>query len=199
MQYPYVKDHGIEGLQFKFYTPEATAWYDPLKPYTLLEYQWVRENLDLENQVVVDAGAHHGNYAVVFKGAYYIVCFEMVPDYCRFCFDNLQLNGIEAAAVNGVRLTAAQTARSMMDHLPDIYKMDIEGDEFSVLPVELEQNPQVHTWILELHPVGTDPNVLAKLFKGFELLKVDREKMVVRPYVIGEKWPTHSTLIARKE
>ena len=200
MQYPYIKDHGIEGLQFKFNTPEATAWYDPLKPYTLLEYQWVRENLDLENQVVVDAGAHHGNYAVVFKGAYYIVCFEMVPMYCRFCFDNLQLNGIEASAVNCVTLAPDIASRSMMDHMPDIYKMDIEGDEFSVLPVELEQNPQVHTWIVEVHPDHGNPDFIASLFdEGFELLKVDREKMVIRPYAIGEKWPTHSTLIARKE
>jgi len=86
----------------------------------------------------------------------------------------------------------------MMPQPPDIYKMDIEGAEFDTLPAELEQNPQVHTWILELHPAGGDPNTLAKLFEGFELLKVDREQMIVRPYVIGESWPTHATLIARK-
>lgn len=197
-EFPYQIDHGIADLKFMVMNAEAKAWYDPMKPYTKLEYDWVRDNLDLEGQVVVDAGAHHGHYAIVFKGAYNIVCFEMIHLNARFCNYNLNLNKVPYYAVNLVQLTAENTCRKYMAQAPDIYKMDIEGDEFSVLPVELQQNPQVHTWILELHPVK-DPNILAKILTGFELLKVDRENMKVRPYKIGESWPTHATLIARKK
>lgn len=197
MQYPYIKDHGIEDLKFQFFTLEATDWYDPLKPYTLLEYQWVRENVRLENQVVIDAGAHHGNYAVVFKGAYNIVCYEMIHQYCVFCYENLKLNGIEYFSVDGLRLSPSDLTNPPQP--ADIYKMDIEGMEFQIFALELERNPQVHTWILELHPTAGDPNQIAFMLEnGFDLLKVDRESMTVRPYVIGEKWPTHATLIARK-
>ena len=63
------KKHGIDNLLFIFSNKEAYDWYYPLKPYTLLEYKWVRDNLVLEGKQVIDAGCHHGNYAIVFKPA----------------------------------------------------------------------------------------------------------------------------------
>lgn len=41
MFYPYIKPLGVGGLDFFFANEEAQAWYDPLKPYTKLEYEWV--------------------------------------------------------------------------------------------------------------------------------------------------------------
>ena len=195
---PYIKQHGVGDLQFKYFTPEAVSWYDPLKPYTKLEYDWVIDNVPLENQVVIDAGSHHGNYAVVFKGAYMIYCFEMVGDFAFYTQENLLLNGVEDFMVFPERLDDFNTTKEFLSHKPDIYKVDIEGDEFRLLPVEIKQNPQVHTWIVEVHPWGGKPDDIAKLFDGYELLKVDREQMKVRPYTLGETWPTHATLIARR-
>jgi hypothetical protein len=195
---PYTKQHGIGDLQFTFFTEEAVAWYDPLKPYTFIEYQWVIDNVPLEGQVVVDAGAHHGNYAIVFKGAYAIYAFEMNPDFALYAQENLKLNDVGNYSVFPQRLTEFNTVGKFMGQKPDIYKMDIESDEFHVLPVELRENPQVHTWIVEVHPWGGDPNDIARLFSGYNLLKVDREAMKVRPYRIGETWKSHATLIATK-
>jgi hypothetical protein len=83
---------------------------------------------------------------------------------------------------------------------PGIYKCDIEGSEFELFPHELHRFPSVHTWIVEIHPAQGDPNELARMFiaAGFELLKVCRDSLTVRPYALGEKWKTHATLIARK-
>ncbi len=62
---PYIGKHGIGDLDFFFATPEAVLWYDPLKPYTLLEYEWVKENVDF-SRMVFDIGSHHGNYTALF-------------------------------------------------------------------------------------------------------------------------------------
>lgn len=194
----YIRPLGVGDLQFKYFTEEAVEWYDPIKPYTKLEYEWVLENLDLEGQVVIDAGSHHGNYAIVFKGCYMLYCIEVVPEFVQYTRENLDLNGIRNYWAWPMRLTADNVSSSVVGQKPDIYKMDIEGGEFQALPVELRENPQVHTWIVEVHPWAGQPNDIAKLFpKRYELLKVDREAMKVRPYMIGEDWTTHATLIAR--
>lgn len=199
MQYPYIKKHGIDDLRFKFFNEEATAWYDPLKPYTLLEYRWVRDNVPLSGQSVVDAGCHHGNYSIVFKGAVYICAFDMNAENCYYAIENMILNKLQyISTVKKMNISSKKPASMYSFMLPSVYKMDIEGDEFEVLPVEIEQNPQVHTWIIEIHPKHGEPDIIAGLFKGFELLKVDREQMKVRPYSLGETWPTHATLIARR-
>ena len=61
----YVIDHGIEGLKFLVGSQEGKEWYDPIKPYTLLEYQWVLDNVPMDG-MVLDCGAHHGHYSIVF-------------------------------------------------------------------------------------------------------------------------------------
>lgn len=195
----YVKDHGIEGLKFKFFNSEAVDWYDPLKPYTLLEYEWVRKKLNMKDQVVFDAGAHHGNYSVVFLGAKLVVGFEMMANLTPFIRENLELNFMtDYSEVYNVQLRKSCISSDVVDYDPDIYKMDIEGDEFDILPLEIAACPNVHTWIIEVHPHAGNPEDLEKLFDGFELLKVDRELMEVRRYRLGEPWPGHATLIATK-
>jgi len=199
---PYIKEHGISDLRFFFATPEARAWYDPLKPYTLLEYEWVLKNV--RGDIIVDAGCHHGNYAVLFWKSEYIECIDIVKSNVDICEMNLLLNGyvpgddfnlhhhrLEKGA--GYKVLAARM-------LPDVYKMDIEGAEFELMPDEIDDLPSVHTWIVEIHPNAGNPDVIAGAFadRGFELLKVDRERMTVRPYTLGEHWLTHATLIARR-
>ena len=45
-------------MRFFFATAEAGSWYDPVKPYTQLEYEWLAANLDLREDIVVDVGTH---------------------------------------------------------------------------------------------------------------------------------------------
>lgn len=195
-------------MRFFFATPEARAWYDPLKPYTLLEYEWVRENVNIKRVTVVDAGVHHGNYAVLFRDAIYIHGFDVIQSNLDIAEVNLLLNlsrtGYGASYdLTNTRLGKGNGVKGYLDDLfpePAVYKMDIEGAEFELIPQEIDDLPSVHTWIVEIHPSEGDPNAIAGAFaeRGFELLKVDRERMCVRPYGLGERWLTHATLIARR-
>jgi len=201
---PYIKPHGIGNLRFFYANEEARAWYDPLKPYTLLEYEWIRENVDFWHQIVIDAGVHHGNYAVVFYDAGFIFGFDIVQSNIDIADVNINLNfrgqSYPGYKLINTRLGKGNGAKKHIALDPTIYKMDIEGSEFELMPQEIDDLPTVHTWIVEIHPHAGDPNTIAQAFadRGFELLKVDRERMVVRPYVLGERWLTHATLIARK-
>jgi hypothetical protein len=190
-----IKPHGIPGLQFHFFNQEARDWYDPLKVYTLLEYEWVRDNCKLDGATVIDAGCHHGNYAIVFKPAF-VIAVDNVMSNCNFAKSNMALNGVDGVAI--FQTLGAEGVRT--NKRPTIYKCDIEGSEFQLFPAELKQFPSVRTWIIEIHPGHGDPNKLAGMFAdaGFDLLKVCRDSLTVRPYKLGEKWATHATLIARK-
>jgi hypothetical protein len=191
-----IKSHGIDELQFQFFTPQAIEWYDPLKPYTLLEYQWVRDNIKLNRQtVVVDAGCHHGNYAVVFKPAL-VIAIDSDATFLSYAVKNMELNNVQYLDIH--KKLGASGLDVFYAPVVDVYKMDIEGDEFDLLPGELERFNDVKTWIIEIHPKRGDPNIIASYFKEYSLLKVDRELMQVRPYVLGETWKSHSTLIAQK-
>jgi hypothetical protein len=216
---PYIKPHGIGDLRFFFATEEARNWYDPLKPYTKLEYEWVWKNVHfVENGNVgdiVDAGCHHGNYAVLFaqQDGVRLHCVDCVKNFLDITEINLKLNedvtegyGTDLDGKIEYNLYHHRLAKGAgffsiteYDRI-DVYKMDIEGSEFELMPEEIDDFPTVHTWIVEIHPHAGDPNVIAQAFadRGFELLKVDRERMVVRPYELGERWQTHATLIARK-
>lgn len=191
----YIKPHGIGDLQFEYCNDEATAWYDPLKPYTLLEYEWVRDNLKLDGETVIDAGCHHGNYAIVFKPAF-VIAVDNVVSNCNICKKNMALNSADGVVIH--QTLGAEGVKT--NRKPSIYKVDIEGSEFALFPAELSRFLSVHTWIVEIHPAQGDPNRLAQMFydAGFTLLKVCRESLAVRPYTIGERWKTHATLIARK-
>ena len=203
---PYIGKHGIGDLRFFFATQEAVNWYEPLKPYTLLEYEWVRENVDFSGKVVIDAGVHHGNYSVIFAGCSHLFGFDIVRSNIDIAWVNMLIDGFgfsKDTSDYSLLLTRLGTGNGVKKHIqldPSVYKMDIEGAEFELIPDEIDDLPSVHTWIVEIHPNAGHPDTIAQAFKdrGFELLKVDRERMVVRPYEIGEKWFTHATLIARK-
>jgi hypothetical protein len=187
-------EHGIKGLLFKCFNAEADEWYNPLKPYTLLEYQWVRENVPLTDKtVVIDAGCHHGNYSVVFKPAF-VVAVDSVQENCYFAKQNMMLNDLRFEVHH--QTLGKQGVNT--HHKPGVYKCDIEGAEFELFPAEIARFPSVHTWILEIHPRHGSPNIIAEYFTDYELFKVCRDTMTVRPYKLGEAWKQHSTLIARK-
>jgi len=190
---PIIKPHGVGDLQFGFYNSEAFAWYDPLKPYTLLEYEWVRKMRDLEGITVIDAGCHHGNYSVIFKPAH-VIAVDSSSECLDFAAENMRLNGLSFET----RLQTLGTEGVQTDREVSIYKCDIEGAEFELFPNEIDRFPLVKTWIVEIHPKRGNPDTIAREFaeRGFELLKVCRETLSVKPYQIGDAWKSHATLIA---
>lgn len=224
---PYIKELPIDGCSCRFFyaTPQAREWYDPLKPYAKAEYDWVVKNIDMKNQIIIDGGAHHGQYSVVFAVASAntseVISVDPVASNCAIIEANMALNGakakIEQYAISdsdgyilfspesnghivqegGRSLPAKRLSAISKD--ATIVKLDVEGAEFSILPKAIDEMSAVHTWILEIHPDDTnDPAVLIELLKksGFDLLWVNRETSKVEPYPEGADWESHNTVFA---
>jgi len=210
---PYTKPHGIGDLKFYYGNQEAADWYDPIKPYVRLEYEWLLKNVPIKGEKVLDGGAHHGHYSILFKEAATIACVEPIRENCLYLARNLDLNGLQQSVIHP-GLLGTQRATVIYDSamfemyppveiMPDatIVKLDIEGAEYTVFPLALLTLPAVHTWIVECHPHAGDPDVIARLMwqNGMDVWKVDRASMQVIDYLAGETWATHDTLIGCKK
>lgn len=217
---PYVIDH-LEGLKFNIGTQEAKDWYDPMKPYTQLEYEWVLKNLNLDNKFILDCGAHHGHYSILFAKFGFVVAVEPFYHNVMMIERNVIINHLEkhcdihygavardvgmrsfVYASNGRLSDGLETfveCKTMRQIAPNaqVAKIDIEGGEFEILPEQVDTLPECEVWIVEIHPQYGDPEIIAGGFKDYELFKVNREKMIVEPYQHDE-WKTHATLIARR-
>ena len=218
---PFTDKHGIGNLRFHFATQEAVDWYYPLKPYTLLEYEWIKANVRTYRAKVIDAGSHHGNYSVLFGGHRGLFCVDANPQNCDITELNLKLNGIPGEVINcavwgydgEVLFSGASNGQvgygypvracklSTICQFAEIVKLDVEGSEFSILPAAIDEMGLVHTWIVEVHPAQGDPHALMMEFvnRGWEVLKVDRDIMGVVPYAESMPWTTHATIIARRK
>jgi FkbM family methyltransferase len=221
---PYTKSFRLDalpGATFRYATQQAVDWYDPMKPYTKLEYEWVLENVPLEGEVVVDGGAHHGHYSIVLgQGSKLIVVEPLIANLKRIG-ENLDKNGISPFKVycsvitgqEGMQLFDGQENGRLCDtgaflvkgyklsHIaPDatVVKLDIEGTEFEVLPAAIDELPNVHSWIVEVHPWAGDANALVGEFveRGFTVYQVDRAKLEVVPFVENGVWSSHTTVMA---
>lgn len=189
-------NHGIEGLRFYIGNQEGNNWYNPPKSYALLEYRWVLDNIAIKGRRVMDVGAHHGHYAVVFRGASRLVCVEPVAENVAILKQNMTLNNV-AYEIAQVRVGYDNLPGLMPD--AQVVKLDIEGDEFKALPGAIDLMPDVTDWIVECHPGRGNPNIITNAFieRGFEVLKVYIDRMCVDVYK-PEVWNRHGTIIARK-
>ena len=198
---PYIIPHGITGLSFFVANEQGEDWYAPLKQYTLLEYEWVRDNVKMPG-VVIDAGCHHGNYAVVFD--HWVYCVDAHSSNCDITKVNLALNRRNGTVINCAvadhdgevlfngqpngRIGSGRPVESRKLHTickrANVVKLDVEGAEFGILPGAIDEMEKVHTWIVEVHPTDGDPHALTMEFinRGWEVLKVDRDIMAVVPY-----------------
>ncbi len=224
---PYIKELSVNGKVFRFFfaTPEASSWYDPMKPYATAEYEWLLNHVNLRQQKIIDAGAHHGQYTIVFalggQKSSQIVAVDPFPSNCAIIEANLAINNFQAqvsqCAVSNSNSQVQFSNRSnghivenggvsvpskrLASILPDatIIKLDIEGAEFSVLPEQIDDLPSCHTWIVEVHPgANRTPEVLTNAFKkrGFSVFWVNRHRLVVEPYPQSALWDIHTTIFA---
>jgi len=215
----------INNRYFRVETQEAQDWYDPIKWYTLLEYQWVTENIPLDGQKILECGGHHGHYSIVLGGENELVIVEPHPDNCAIIKRNLNENiafirdarVVEGAvfdrggkqwftgATNG-HLSSAGAFQvdcyTLNEIMPDagIIKLDIEGGEYAILPGAIDSMTKTHTWIVDLHPQFGNPNLICGEFikRGYTADKVCRKHHRVEPYDMEEYWDIHSTVIFRR-
>jgi len=226
---PYENTLNVGGASGRFFyaTPQAKDWYDPMKPYSRLEYEWVIKNVSLNGQNILDGGAHHGHYSVVLalaasEGAN-IVSVDPIPMNCLLTEINLRLNQksfrIEQCALSGhngkVHFSHESNGRIITDGglvvesrtidsiLPDanVVKLDVEGAEYEIVPIAVDKLNNVHTWIIEIHPYSKphpDEVIKPLIAKGYEILYVNRDSTSIDPYRLGTYWSVHSTIFARR-
>ena len=194
---PYEITH-LNGCRFLVGNAEGKAWYDPINPFAQLEYDWVLENIEIKGKRVVDVGAHHGHYALLFKDAAELVCIEPVGDNASILKHNLEINGIQATIK--LYVIAHGNLQAVAGEM-DIVKMDIEGAEFAALPAAIDDMPTVKDWIVELHPTRGRPETIIQAFieRGFEVHYVNRQTAQVEPDQPGTVWKSHATVIARRK
>src|SRR3990172_6392404 len=94
---PYILSHGMGELDFLIATPLAREWYDPPKPYTLLEYQWVIDHIPLNGKRIIDGGCHHGHYSLLLlsQRANWITLIDPHPPNLDIAEVNIALNGFQ--------------------------------------------------------------------------------------------------------
>jgi FkbM family methyltransferase len=208
------------GFDFFVGTKQAADWYDPPKLHTIAEYQWVLENVEYENAQIIDAGAHHGHYSLLFACAdrhpRRIHSVEPLPGNCAIIKVNAALNNVELNIIqkaisshigifsfvprgNGKLFPGAGIEVQTLE-LPSvndeatIVKLDIEGMEFQLFPTQLDSMPKAQTWIIEIHPNYGEPEILIKHFleRNFRSYYLDKNKNVVTRYQSNNKL-TYST------
>ena len=210
--------------RFLLATPEAEQWYAPPKAHAMLEYEWVSRNVKLAGEIVYDVGCHHGHYALALAAERpsKLVCIDAVEANVTIARANLASNSYVAemhflaiSTRDGTAEFTGDTNGRVVDEgvlrvpsarLPSVaadatvIKLDIEGEEFRVLPDQLKQLPGVHTWIIEIHPWKTrDPRQLVPLLTDhFDVQWINRAEMRVEPLPKVADWSSHTTVICRR-
>ena len=220
---------GEVSLRFLIATQLGDKLYNPAKPHAVLEYEYVLRELNLAGRRILDCGAHHGHYAIVLahgsgaEGS--VTTVDAFPGNMPIIEINMVLNGFEHVTIKHGAVTpkvdrvlfAPRSNGRIKDEpgsfevdgqpphlwMPDaqVVKIDIEGEEFTVLPEVLDKMPAVDTWIVEVHPDdGQNPADLVDLFKsnGFGLEWVNRATDTVEAYPADAVWSVHTTLFARR-
>jgi FkbM family methyltransferase len=223
---PYVKPLPIAGCSIRFFygTPQAADWYDPLKPRNRRELEWLAARIAGQKHKIVDAGAYHGLYTLVFAGAAgagsEVVAIDPVASNCALIEVKLALNGlharIEPCAVGasdgevsvsanscarivergGIRLPSRRLSSILAE--ATIVKVDIEGAEFEVVPAQIDDLPDARVWIVEIHPRrDRNPDLVLDAFRArpFDLWWGDPATGQIEPYR-AQPWKTRATLIA---
>jgi FkbM family methyltransferase len=165
----------------------------------MAEYSWIQENLDLRNQNIIDAGAHHGHYSAYFSSlGGNVTAVEPLSSNAALIRVNAAINQfnikiVEAAVSDqvgqatfiprsngklfaGVGINILAITLPEIDSTATIVKLDVEGAEFRVCPLAIDMMPGVFAWIIECHSRVGSADKLAMDFarRGFRVSYLDR-------------------------
>jgi len=88
----------------------------------------------------------------------------------------------------------------LIDSSATIIKLDIEGAEFEILPSQIDEMENVHTWIVELHSKYGDFDSVIDGFirRGYTVYYLDRSYNNVRCYEPGCLGRGSTTIFCRR-
>lgn len=226
---PSIETFQIKHKDMRFFcaTPQAAEWYKPLPKHLISEFEWVAERLDGQSDHIVDAGAYHGLYSIVLGTHAHpdstLVAVDPVPSNCAIIEANFALNRISGSIIQAavatedapVSFTANSCGRiekngtlsykgmqlSSIMRSATVAKIDIEGAEAAVLPAQIDDMTDVHTWIVELHPdFGVDASAILKLFvdRDFKLEYLDRDQAKVMLLDPSKNWSGRTAFMATR-
>ncbi len=227
---PYIKSFDISGISGRLFiaTPQAKQWYDPINSLANLEFEWVVNNISLHNKKIIDCGAHHGLYSVILALAAQtpskIISVDPYPMNCALIEMNMLLNQCVAkiaqcavtdrngevsfsnqsngSVITDGKLVVAGKRLDGLMHDAEIVKLDIEGEEYKVIPSSIDRMHNVNTWIIEIHPRRKPhPDLIIKEFfeRDYKVLYLNKHKQRIEPYQLKSEWKIHSTIFAIKD
>ncbi len=214
---------GEVSFHFFYGTPLSRSWYRPIKPHAMVEYLWVQKNVNVANQRVIDAGAHHGHYAAYFAAlGGTVTAVEPLEGNATLIKVNAAINQFDIKIVQsaiadragnatfiprsngkifkGVGITVPLTTLLEIDPSATVIKLDIEGAEFQVLPAAIDVMTGVFAWIIEAHSPAGNIGALAMEFKkrGFEVSYLEKDSNEVLPLGSTEKIDRTTTIFCIK-
>jgi len=220
------------GLKMLIPNERARDWYSPVEAAWVEELKWTLDNVDLsKGRKVIDGGAHYGLYSICYASmGCDCLAVDLHKNNCAMIEVNSAINNINLSYANcaiahydgtvkynGENLSTILSkghveveCRKISTLMPDanVVKLDIEGEEYNVLPEALETMKNVDTWIIEFHLWKFSDIDTAELLNrslnllvdnGYELSWIDRsdKNPKVVPYPDNALWRTQSTVIAR--
>lgn len=215
--HPIIIDHIIKGVKFLINDETANNWYHNPKPYVKLEFDYVRDNIKLDGQRIIDGGCHHGYYTLLFaKYGGIVTAVDPSTYHVGVAKKNLKLNNLNAKFVNaaiwnnngkigfngGSRVgdfeyqVPALTLETI-DCDAQVIKLDIEGSEYQALPYSIDKLPNVHSWIVEAHG---DQSIIVNMFleRDYKVKWLNRTSMKIEDFT-PEMYKFRSTIFATRD
>lgn len=134
--------------------------------------------VSFKDKIVLDLGADYGSTASYFlyRGAKKVVAVEGNEQFAEALQKNFKGN-VRVTPIKLFIKSAEDIDNLIIQYLPDIVKMDIEGYELSLLKCKNIQ--RVKEWLIECHSQEICKRIESLfLQKGFKIMIIDYGKMI---------------------
>jgi hypothetical protein len=172
-----LNNEGLMGETLKKYMKDANGLQSPDARIAAIhdeDYESHWGSAEYDGKVVLDVGADIGSTADFFlrKGAMKVIAVEG----SRVCFEKLKINADAVKAITPVSLFISrpdQIECLILNTVPDIVKMDIEGCEANLFRIDDEIFKRVPEYAVEVHSPDLLSMMLEKCVKNnYEVISI---------------------------